>query len=272
MKIAVIGCGYVGKTVAQKWQQAGLDLLVTTTSPERVDELNAIANQVAVLKGTEAQKLEAAIADREVVLLCVGSKRGASYRETYLSTAETLAKVLPNTTVQHLIYTSSCSIYGQTSGAWINETMPPDPTTENGKIIEATEQTLMATTTPQRKICILRLGGIYGPGRTLTDIYGRVAGTTRPGKGEGAATWVHLDDIVGAIDWVRQQRLSGIYNLVQDEVLTRRELIDGVCDRNNLAPVAWDGSKDDGRERNIRLSNQKLKSTGYVFMHPSFWP
>ena len=270
MKTAVIGCGYVGKTVAHLWKAKGFDILVTTTSPERIEELSAVAQQVAVLKGTDEEKLLAALADREVALVCVGSKRGANYRETYLSTAKTIAKVLPKTQVKQLIYTSTCSVYGQNTGAWITETMPPNPSTENGQIVEATEQTLLNINSPNLKVCILRLGGIYGPGRTVENIYSRVAGKTLPGKGEEAANWVHLLDIIGAIDWAQEQQLSGIYNVVQDEMITRRELIGRVCDRLNLPPVNWDDNENAGRGRNVRLCNQKLKSTGYQFEHPTF--
>lgn len=272
MKTAILGCGYVGKTVAHLWKAKGFDVVVTTTSRERIEELSEVSDKVAVLRGTEAKKIETAIADREIVLLCVGSKRGANYRETYLGTAQTVASVLPRTNVKQLIYTSTCSIYGQNSGAWINESMPLNPSTENGKIIEATEQTLLDMASPQLKICILRLGGIYGPGRTVENIYSRMAGKTMPGTGEEAANWVHLLDIIGAIDWAQAKQLSGIYNVVQDEIVTRRELIQQVCDRQNLPPVKWDGNPDAGRGRNARISNQKLKSTGFQFEHPTFWP
>jgi len=40
-------------------------------------------------------------------------------------------------------------------------------------------------------VCILRLGGIYGPRRELVKIFGRVAGTIRPGNGEDATNWIH---------------------------------------------------------------------------------
>lgn len=272
MKTAIIGCGYVGKTVAHLWKAKGFDVVVTTTSPERVSELSEVSNKVVVLKGTEEQKIECAIADRDIVLLSVGSKRGANYRQTYLGTAQTVAKVLPRTQIKQLIYTSTCSIYGQNTGAWINETMPPNPSTENGQIIEVAEQTLLNAASPERKICILRLGGIYGPGRTVENIYSRIAGKTMPGTGEEAANWVHLLDIIGAIDWAQTRQLSGIYNVVQDEILTRRELIQEVCDRQNLPAVQWDGNPNAGRGRNVRLSNQKLKSTGFQLEHPTFWP
>ncbi len=272
MKAAIIGCGYVGMAIARYWQAQGLDLLATTTSCDRIPELSAVANQVKVLTGADAAQLRAALSDRQVALLCVGPKRGASYRETYLKTAQTLANILPETDIQQLIYTSSYSVYGQHHGAWVTEMMPPAPVTEKGEILAATEQTLLAATSSQRQICVLRLGGIYGPERTVESIYGRVAGTTRPGKGAEYSNWVHLDDIVGAADWARQQRLSGIYNLVQDEIPTARELIGRVCDRLHLAPVKWDETQSSRRAYHVRVANAKLKSTGYQFVHPTFGP
>ena len=269
MKAAIIGCGYVGKEVAKRWQSQGLDVLVTTTRQERVAELSEVATQVVVLTGTQGDRLQSALSDCQFVLLSVASKRGGSYKEAYLSTAKTLAQVLPHTPVEHLIYTSTCSVYGQHNGAWVTEMMPPNPNTENGEIIEATEQTLLAAASPERKVCILRLGGIYGPGRTLEKIYSRAGGTTRPGKGEEGTNWVHLSDIVNGIDWARQQRLSGIYNLVKDEVPAIRDLIRRVCDRYNISPIQWDESQPSTR-KNVRVSNAKLKGTGYEFIRPNF--
>ncbi len=82
---------------------------------------------------------------------------------------------------------------------------------------------------------------------------------------------MHLQDIVGGIDWARQQQLGGIYNLVQDEVPTVRSLITRVCDRYQLAPVLWDEQVMGDRRKNVRISNAKIKSTGYEFVHPQFW-
>lgn len=271
MKVAIIGCGYVGSAVAQAWKAQGHDVLVTTTREERVEELSAIASKVEVLVGTDSDRLKAVLSDRQAALLCVASKRGANYSETYLSTSKTIAQVLPQTPVEQLIYTSSCSVYGQHNGVWVSEQMPPKPNTDNGKVIEQTEETLLNAASPRQTVCVLRLGGIYGPGRTLERIYSRAAGTTRPGKGEEGTNWVHLSDIVRGIEWARSQPLSGLYNLVQDEVPTVRALIDEVCDRHNLDPVIWDETQPSTR-KNVRVSNAKIKRTGFEFVHPSFYP
>jgi nucleoside-diphosphate-sugar epimerase len=282
LRAAIIGCGYVGTAVAQHWKAKGFDILATTTRPERVANLLTVASQVEVLRGTEAERMQAALADRQIVLLCMGPKRGGSYADAYLSTAQTFAQVLSKTAIQQVIYTSTSSVYGQRLGlqsansqplaSWITEAMPPEPINANGKIIAATEQALLDMATPQRQVCILRLGGIYGPGRTVEEIYSRAAGTTRSGSGNQSSHWVHLSDVVGAIDWAYQHQLSGIYNLVQDEIPTVRELIGRVCDRLNLAPVQWEIDRAKSSELRRRIANDKLKSTGYKFVHPSFWP
>ncbi|MGD1905735.1 MAG: SDR family oxidoreductase [Leptolyngbyaceae cyanobacterium] len=271
MKVAIVGCGYVGTAVAQHWQSRGCVVLATTTRQERVSELATVADRIEVLHGGNAEHLRATLTDQQVVLLCVAPKRGGSYAETYLRTAETMAEVLPETQVQHLIYTSTSSVYGQHQGAWVTEETTVAPASDNGKVIAAAEQVLLEATNKQQKVCILRLGGIYGPGRTLAKIYGRAAGTTRPGKGDEHSNWVHLDDIVGAIDWAQRHQLSGIYNVVQDEVPTVRDLISRVCQRYDLAPVQWDHTQPSARSYNARVSNAKLKAAGYQFVHPSFW-
>lgn len=268
-KVAIIGCGYVGKEVARLWRQQGLTVTVTTTSPERVEELQTVADRVRVLKGTDPEALQDCLLDQQRVLVCVGSKRGANYEETYLGTAKTLAAVLPNTPVQQLIYTSTYSVYGQHHGAVVTEATTVQPATANGEVIAATEQTLLGLS--GLNVCVLRLGGIYGPERTLARIYGRAAGQTRPGSGGEWANWIHRSDIVAAVEFARSQFLSGIYNLVQDEIPTVRELIDRVCDRNHLAPVQWDPSQPSARPYNAKVSNAKIKAAGYRLVHPNFF-
>ncbi|MEA5466536.1 SDR family oxidoreductase [Leptothoe sp. PORK10 BA2] len=268
-KAAIIGCGYVGQEVARLWRRQGLTVTATTTSPERVEELRTVADRVLVLKGTDPEAVQDCLVDQQVVLVSVGPKRGANYGETYLGTAQTLAQVLPHTAVQQLIYTSTYSVYGQHQGAVVTEETGVEPATANGEVIAAAERTLLGLS--GLDVCVLRLGGIYGPGRTLERIYSRAAGQTRPGTGDEWANWVHREDIVGGIEYVRSHSLSGIYNLVQDEIPTVKELIDRVCDRYHLAPVTWDPAQPSARPYNAKVSNAKIKAAGYQFIHPSFF-
>lgn len=267
MKIAIVGCGYVGTAVAKQWQQD--DLTVTTTTPERVSELAAVARRVVVLTVDDRAALQAAIDGCEVVLLCVAGGRQRGYRETYLAAAEALTAVLPQTpSVRQLIYTSSHGHLGDRQGAWTDETVAPAPLSANGEILAATERLLSAARTPERRVCILRLAGIYGPGRELGKIFSRWAGTTRAGTGDRYINWVHLDDIVGSIALARDRQFDGIYHVVNDAPLPKREFYGRLMARLGLPAIVWDGTDAPGP--NLRLSNRKLKAAGYALVRPSF--
>lgn len=269
LKVAIIGCGYVGVAVARHWRKQGFTVTATTTTPEKAVSLGAIAQQVCILRGEDVRGMEALLAQQDVVLVSVGSPNREAYDATYVGTAQTLANVLPRCPqVKQVIYSSSFAVYGDYQGQWVDEETPLRATTPNAQTLAKAEQILLQAQTPTRMVCILRLGGIYGPERELERIYRRVAGTTRPGTGTEAANWVHLDDIVGAIDFTRQKGLKGIYNVVQDSTLTVGEIIAQVGDRHNFAPVQWDPSQPSTRAHNVRVSNQKIKAAGYEFIHP----
>jgi nucleoside-diphosphate-sugar epimerase len=269
MNTIIIGCGYVGTAVARLWTQKGLTVTATTTTPDRISELESIADRAIVLNGDDEDALRAALADQQVVLLSVGAPNPDAYEVTYLRTAKTLASVLEQApSVQQVIYTGSYAVYGDQQGEWVTEDTPVKPANPKGKILAETEQTLLAAADSTRQICVLRLGGIYGSGRELVRILGRAAGTTRPGDGSDISNWVHLDDIVAAIDFAREHRLTGIYNLVQNNPQTTRALFEQVCTVHNLTPVTWDASQPSLRPYNAKVSNQKLRDAGYQFIHP----
>ncbi|TAE58151.1 MAG: SDR family oxidoreductase [Nostocales cyanobacterium] len=269
MNIAIIGCGYVGCAVAQYWQDQDFVITATTTSPERVIELQNVAQKVVVTKSNDPETLKAILKHQDIVLLSVGAKNREEYEHTYLETAKTLVsilKYLPN--IHQLIYTGSYSIYGDRNGVWVDEETPPAPANVNAQILRKTEEILLSADNENLRVCILRLGGIYGPGRELIKIFSRAAGTTRPGKGEDTTNWIHLDDIVGAIEFARHHRLQGIYNLVDDSHLSSKELISNVLTKNNFPDVIWDAANKSNRPHNAWVSNQKIKDAGYEFIHP----
>lgn len=270
MKIAIIGCGYVGKAIARYWQQElGFVVTTTTTTPDKVAALSAIAQRVEVVRGDDLKGIQSVVQEQDVVLLSVGAKSAEVYEETYLGTAQTLVAALKQApSIRQLIYTGSYAVYGDRNGATVDESSPVAPANPNGEILAQTEQVLLSASSPELKVCIFRLGGIYGAGRELVKIWGRVAGTTRPGTGEDITNWIHLDDIVAAIEFARKNQLQGIYNLVDDAHLTSRELLDKVFTQHNLPPVVWDESQKSTRPYNARVSNQKIKDAGYQLIHP----
>ncbi|MEA5513553.1 NAD-dependent epimerase/dehydratase family protein [Nodularia sp. UHCC 0506] len=270
MNIAIIGCGYVGCAVAHAWQQKMTFMITaTTTTPERVPTLESVAQKVVVTQGNDREQLKSVLQNQDIVLLSIGAKGANLYENTYLNTAKTLVEILHDTpSVKQLIYTGSYSVYGDHNGALVDEETPATPSHDNGKILKATEDVLLGASSDKLHVCILRLGGIYGPNRELIKIFKRVPGTTRPGNGQDIANWIHLDDIAGAIEFARLNHLQGIYNLVDDAGLSSRELLDGLMEKHNLPKVKWDHTAKGQRLYNAKVSNQKIKKAGYKLIHP----
>ncbi len=260
----------MGKAIARQWQHHGFTVTATTTTPARIAELEAVAHRAILLSGNDTATMQAELEGQHTVLLSVGAPRADAYEETYLQTAKTVVQALQSvSSVRQLIYTGSYAVYGDRQGAWVDETSPVAPANRNGEILAETEQRLLDAANDQLKVCILRLGGIYGPGRELAKIFARAAGTTRPGDGSDASNWIHLDDIVGAIDFAQSHQLHGIYNLVHSKPLTTRMVLEQVCRQNNLSPVTWDATSQSNRPYNARVSNQKLREAGYSFKYPN---
>lgn len=275
-RIVIIGCGYTGSAIARYWQpQPDKIVTVTTTRNERISELGAIAAEVVVLQGDDALAVKSVVKDKDVVILSVApiSDRLVEpevYAQTYIPTAKNLVAALQaNSHPQQLIYLSSCGIYGDKKGEWVDEKSPVNPANPYSEVLCQTEEVLRQIFRENVRLCILRLGGIYGPGREMEKRIRRLAGKTLSGSGKNVNNWIHLEDVVGVVEFVRKNHCAGIYNVVNDFKKTTKEMCDEICDRLQLAPVLWDPEKTSDRASSSRVSNQKLKAAGYQLMHPN---
>ena len=102
------------------------------------------------------------------IVQCVSSGGGSAedYRKVYFDGTRKVLGWLEKTPPVKFLYTSSTGVYGQDDGEWIAENSPTNPVTESGKVLLSTEGLLLeahrATGFPEM---ILRIAGIYGPGR-----------------------------------------------------------------------------------------------------------
>jgi nucleoside-diphosphate-sugar epimerase len=246
-----------------------MTVTATTTTVARLADLQQLADRALVIRGSDAAAMRSLLQDQQVVLLSVGAPNADAYEETYLNTAKNLAAVLKDSpSVQQVIYTGSYAVYGDRGGEWVTETTPIAPTNRKAELLAETEQVLLNAAHDSLKVCVLRLGGIYGPGRELVKIFRRAAGSVRPGTGEDASNWVYLDDIVGAIVFAQQHSLNGIYNLVSTVPPTTKELLDRIFTAHHLPLASWDTTQAGFRPYNARVSNQKLRDAGYEFIYP----
>jgi nucleoside-diphosphate-sugar epimerase len=128
--------------------------------------------------------------------------------------------------LKSLVYLSTLGVYGDSGGAWIDETTPVSPTLarRGGARIAAEREWQALGARRHLAVAILRLGGIYGPGRNnlLRLKRGTVHRVAKPGH---VSNRIHVHDIAQAIDAALAQRASGVFNLVDDEPASPSEQI-----------------------------------------------
>jgi nucleoside-diphosphate-sugar epimerase len=117
---------------------------------------------------------------------------------------------------------------------------------------------------------VLRLGGIYGPGRDMVSMIKQAAGEQIPKNGNDIPAWSGIFDITNGVSFAFSNKLIGIYNLVDDMQLSRRELSNEICDIDGLPPVIWANENAPGaRSMNAKVTNNKIKSKGFRLSTPS---
>ncbi|MCF7852322.1 MAG: SDR family oxidoreductase [Simkaniaceae bacterium] len=265
--IAIFGCGFVGQAVAQTLKSHHLTL--STTSLNRVEQLSKFSQDIAILKGCDREKIAEWIENQDVLILTMAPKTTDSYQTTYVDTAKNFAEILQNTSsVRQIIYTSSTGVYAENEGGWVTETSPLIHTPHaRGKYLSETEEILLSLHSSHRRVCIFRLGEIYGDERSLKKKIERYSKNPLPLNPKSPTNMIHIDDICSAIEFSLNHDLNGIYNLVDDDHIERSQLYAKLTKLYQL-PAPLFSHETTPHSHLKRVSNQKLKEAGYQLIHP----
>jgi nucleoside-diphosphate-sugar epimerase len=196
----VFGCGYLGQRVAQRWREAGFPVVAITRSswypPER--NLHAFNADVLDLKSLVALRNESLSNAWQVdaLLYSVGHDPTARNCEVYATGLKNALASMPSS-IERVIYISTTGVYGSAGGEWIDELTPPDPQREGGRASLAAEKMLAAHPLGRQSI-ILRLAGIYGPGRVPFIDRLRDAEPI-PAPVKGYLNLIHVDDAASVV-------------------------------------------------------------------------
>ena len=273
MHLTIVGCGYVGLALAERLQprRPQLRLTLTTTSSERLDQLSPLADHVQICDATDPTQLLEALRQSNSAVFCLGPKGDRQvdangYRHTFVDSFRCLKSLLPQLQeLRQIVYTGSCSVYGDAQGEWVDEQTLPEPSRGHGDVLLESERLLSGI--GDRRICILRLGALYGPGRDLDRRLRGLAGLERPGSGASFSNWLHVADAAGALEAALDAEWTGVVNVVNDEPIRLRDLVGRSLQRQGLAPVRWLGQDEPGSEGR-RIRNTRLKQLGYQLQHP----
>lgn len=262
MKLIVMGAGYVGMALLNYLQKLPHEVFITTTDQKRVDILKPFGKQVLVLHPNEDQEFKKLIDASDGIVILVAPKNSQNYEETYLNTAKRILAALKDRIKPfYIVYTSSTSVCEGVDTEWVTEESTLNPKSENAKILLETERCYL---TCGMQACILRLGGIFGPGRELTDRARRFSGKEMTGTGDEPTNHIHLDDIVKGIAFCLDHSLTGLYHLVNDDHRTRKELYSSLCEQMQIPPPIWNPTLSQNQKNGYKVSNLKIKETGLV--------
>lgn len=273
---AILGCGYVGEEVARAWKQEGHALWATTTRRERLGELAELVETPLIFDSTDPSTNLEFTADLDGILVSFAPSKGSEvdlgqYRKTFLGGLQRLVETLdrrPRNTPLQIVHLSSCGVYGNRHGALTNETAPIIDIHPVNQVLLQAEEMMESIRSEKIKVCVLRLGGIYGPGRDIPSMLLSAAGGLVQRNGQNVPCWIHRDDIVRGVCFAFDQGLDETYNLVNDTQLSGQELTDRLCERAGLPLAKWLTIDTTDRILNARVSNEKLKKIGFTFGHP----
>jgi nucleoside-diphosphate-sugar epimerase len=242
-----------------------------TRSPERAGELAALGIAPVVGDVLAPDTLQQ-LPEADLCLWAVGSDRrsGADQRSVYVDGLENVLRALP-AEVRHLIYVSSTSVYGQNQGEWVNEESPTVPQSPGGVICLAAEQVIprvFLNSSSSRQATIVRLAGIYGPGRLIGRLEQLSAGVPQSGNPEAWLNLIHVSDIVQGLQHLAERTQNGplsarealeTFVFSDGTPLTRRDFYSALAAQAGCpAPVF---SNPETPDRNKRIDSRRIRET-----------
>lgn len=260
MRALIIGCGYLGLRVAQQWRQQGVEVWALTRKLERAKEFLQLGLHPIIGDVLDPGSLKQ-LPEVDVCLTAVGYDRqaGPSKEAVYIRGASNVMAAVDRKT-KRLIAISSSSVYGQQDGSWVNETSVTEPTEEGGKICLAAERLALSPSEPAKiSSVVLRLSGIYGPGRLIARKEQLMTG--QPLSGNPAA-WLNLIEVSDAakavIALAERPEITGIRLLSDEQPLRREEFYGHFTQLIGAPPPRFEPAGEGGL--NKRCDSSRLRA------------
>ncbi len=259
-RLLIVGCGKVGLRIVARLNRR-FRVFATTTSPAQCQVLRraGATPMLLDLDGRPANWI-AGLAPR---VICLAPPPPARSTDTRIAHLLQLLRRRP----RRFVYISTTGVYGDRRGAWVDETASPAPITE--RALRRADAERRARAHPWHA-SVLRVPGIYGPGRLPTERLRRAVPAPLPAE-DVLTNHIHIDDLaricVASLFRAAPRR---VYNAVDDSCLALGEYLDLVADRFGLprAPRlprealrrAVSPTQFSFFEESRRLRNRRIKS------------
>jgi nucleoside-diphosphate-sugar epimerase len=277
MRILIIGCGYVGKPLGALLAREGHAVFGLRRADGEDSELHALGIQPLRGDITNFSYLENLPGNFDAVINLVSSSKGGpdEYRQVYLEGTRNILRWLRDSPLRRYLYTSSTSVYAQADGSWVTEESPAEPESPTSQILIETERELLAARAERDfPSTVLRVSGIYGPGRGhLFQQFLRDEATLRD-DGSAWINMIHVADLAAAIAHLISlpELPAAICNVTDSEPVTQLAFFTWLSQTLGR-PLPPSAPADRARKRglaNKRVSNALLRSTNFQFTYPTF--
>ncbi len=262
--ISILGAGWLGLPLGIHLLQKGYTVKGSTTTPEKLDPLEALGIEPFLLQINDG--LNGLLADDFFTcdLLFVNippSRKRVDVENWYPRQIAAVAEKVAVMGIGQVIFVSSTSVYGDVNKQVTEEDFP-QPDTHSSKGLLAAEQLILNIPNVQKTI--LRMSGLVGGNRKAGRFF---AGKVDVPEGNTPINLVHLKDCIGVITAVIEQNQWGeIFNVCADEHPKKADFYTFPASKQGfLAPTFL----PDETPRFKVVSNEKVKKAlGYVFEFP----
>ena len=274
MRLFCFGAGYSAKAALRRLAPDLETAWGTTRSADQSAAIGDCGAEPLIWSGSGMdENIRASLSGATHVLVSIApGEDGDRVLATWQSL---LADIQP----EAICYLSTVGVYGDHRGAWVDETTPCRPVSKRSRHRLAAEEAWtdfgQKTTTP---VSIIRLAGIYGPGR---GPFAKLrAGTSRriikPGQ---VFNRIHADDIAQIVAAALKQRARGIFNGADDEPAPPQDVITFAAGLLGMEPppeIAFEDAEMTAMARTFygeskRVRNDRIKrDLGVELLYPTY--
>lgn len=260
MIVAIIGVGYLGQQIASYLIAEGIKPLLVTRDVEKARLWQSHGSKVFLLKPFMKSSWDSLSSQCDAMIITVAPTSGASYEETYLTTAQFLAKASPH---KPLYYCSSTAVYGEKWGALVDETTPLNPSSPPARILGETEkiyQRLGGT--------IIRIGELWGEGRRIEERLMR--NSLLAGDGSMLTNLTHVSDAARAFVFLLLGHHKGLFNVCGKFHIPRKDFYESLARRYCFPSPFWDPARESSHTGSKIVSTAKIRALGFTYYYESY--
>jgi nucleoside-diphosphate-sugar epimerase len=275
MRIFIFGAGYSGRAFARRMAGRAEWIAGTTRSADKLRALSSFGMRPVLFDGAAlSPEAQALLAETTHLVVSAGPQNGAD--PVLAAARDAILSAMP--ALEWIGYLSTVGVYGDHDGAWVSEDSECRPSAQRSTE-RLTAETGWLDLGRQRDVpaAVLRLSGIYGPGRNA--LVNLASGTAKRVIREGQVfNRIHVADIAAALEHLGQRRLGGVFNVTDDRPCPPQDVITYAAGLMGVEPPPEVAFEDAALSpmalsfwgENKRVSNVKIRQTGFDFGYPDF--